>query len=57
MNYFAWNPFHHSPPIHFYREKLGIKRPELSVSLFGGWGGRVRSKRYREANTERLSWA
>jgi hypothetical protein len=37
-----------------HREKLNVKRPVLSVSLFGGEGGRVGSEGYREANTERL---
>jgi hypothetical protein len=37
------------------REKLSVKRPELSVSLFGGRIGRVGSEGYREANTEWLS--
>jgi hypothetical protein len=40
-----------------HREKLSVKRPMLSMSLFGGGGGRVRSEGYREENTERLSWA
>jgi hypothetical protein len=55
MNYLFWNTFLSQFFIH--REKLSVKVPALSVSLFGGGRGRVGSKGYREANTERLSRA
>ena len=39
------------------RERLSVKRTQLSVAMFGDGGGRVGKEGYREANTERLSQA
>jgi hypothetical protein len=36
-------------------EKLSVKRPVLSVSLFGGGGDREGKEGYRQVNTERFS--